>query len=331
MMFNITTSLPKEDVASLVQTCIAAANLTKDNKYFYDWDVCAEGFDHALITAAKRHDLASFRRLITNAPPGFSINTMTMAIIRLVNYIPVLEDVLLLPGTDVNTGLNVAVQFGKTSAVATLLKHPGIDPNTTDNDNWTPLHSAVTTDSVDIVSLLLAHRRTDVNAANAYTHKTALHYAVSHSTTRVMKVLLGHDGLDVRARDKKGKTPLHMAVGSTRITKINLLLADSRVDVNAADQYGFTPLHVTASFIEEHDVAVVAGLLLAAQGIDIEARTMTGQTPLHRAAFFDNVTLVNALLHAGADVNAVDMAGLTALDLARSNSSPRVQAILSAL
>ena len=73
-----------------------------------------------------------------------------------------------------------------------------------------------------------------------------------------------------------------------------------------------TPLMATATATDEGLGVAKAKVLLAA-GADPSGRNGQGMTPLQIAASRDNVEMVQLLLKAGADVNAVDNVGRTAL------------------
>ena len=103
-----------------------------------------------------------------------------------------------------------------------------------------------------------------------------------------------------RKTNADGHAPLHLAH-----------MADPKLDwklVNGADGQGRT-----AYF----SPAVVQTLVAA--GANVNVRAADGSTPLHAASAAGASSCVLALLHGGADVNAVDGSGRTALDLAGSD------------
>ncbi|KAL3492817.1 ankyrin repeat-containing domain protein [Aspergillus germanicus] len=90
---------------------------------------------------------------------------------------------------------------------------------------------------------------------------------------------------------------------------VDVLLKSQKVDVNAFSQRGTTPLFL-ASFNGDAKVAK----LLIDNGANVEARNKKGRTALHIAAKHDrNVEILFVLLNAGADLNGADHQGDTPL------------------
>ena len=76
--------------------------------------------------------------------------------------------------------------------------------------------------------------------------------------------------------------------------------------MNIADSQGFLPIHQAS--------AVPCARALLAHGADVLSRNAWGRTPLHQACERDvDVELLELFMSAGADVNATDDAGETAL------------------
>jgi ankyrin repeat protein len=98
----------------------------------------------------------------------------------------------------------------------------------------------------------------------------------------------------------------------------------SRVSAFAED--GWTPLHLAAFFGNLE----IAKELLRRDAV-IDARSRSGNvTPLQSACAGDHTLVASLLIAAGADVNARQDGGHTALDSARRNGNTEILALLSA-
>lgn len=118
-------------------------------------------------------------------------------------------------------------------------------------------------------------------------------------------------------------TLLHVAAKQNAINLAALLIAKG-ADVNSRDLYSCTPLHVAAQFAE---IAMVE--LLLAKGAETGAENFSGASPLHAALRSDSVEEMLALLiKAGADVEARDKGGKTALFIAVRYDLPAAALVL---
>jgi len=143
-------------------------------------------------------------------------------------------------------------------------------------------------------------------------------------------------GLLVTALDEYGRTPLRLACElSLQLPVIRLLLdafdafAKGDADVKrealvSADRLlGFSPLHAFADSPTAGQDALTE--LLARGGSEVlECRDARNRTPLHIAALASATaegSIYELLVSAGADVDALDEAGRTALELAHSTTS----------
>ncbi len=185
-----------------------------------------------------------------------------------------------------------------------------------------------------LISVLLQYGA-DVNAKNE-AKKTPLHLAVAqHKSGQARTAELLAFGADVNAIDVFGRTPIFEADptcagilveagaelemvdsidGQTIMhwkdgqlaaaVGLDVLLAHG-VHLNASDKVLQTPLHV----VRNEDFA----LALIAHGAAVNAVALDGSTPLHRATSRSMKRVVAELLQRGADVNARDLKGWTAL------------------
>jgi len=117
-----------------------------------------------------------------------------------------------------------------------------------------------------------------------------------------------------------GATALHVASAAHR-TDIVQMLIDLGADVRARNRRGAEPLHAAAigrpgdsSFDPKAQAATIASLIAA--GADPNATDISGVTALHRAVRTRSAAAVKTLINHGADVARKTKNGSTALRLA---------------
>ena len=240
---------------------------------------------------------------------------------------------------------------GGHEVVVYLLISEGADVNAKSENRLTPLHYAADYGHREIIELLLA-KGADVNAKDE-NRLTPLHYAAYGDHKEIVELLIAK-GADVNAKKKNGKTPLDMASGATAdllrthgghsgsihvsardgdLAGVQALL-DIGADVNAKDEEGWTPLHYSARNGHEEIVE-----LLISGGADVNVKDESEETAvgenvetaaiichhtghshggktIHVPARDGDLAVVQYLLDAGADVNAKDEHGWTALHYA---------------
>lgn len=191
----------------------------------------------------------------------------------------------------------------------------------------------------------------DVNAKDD-DGKTALMVAAYNieGKPEVARVLLEH-GADVNAKDSRGKTALIWATdGVHQAPEVVRVLLQHGADVNAKDKDGKTALEYARLFFHEdvanliiaHGVAnpsrqlvqdasrgsLEAVQLDLAHGADVNAKDKVGRTALMYAS--NNANLSRLLVEHRADVNAKDNDGETALMMAVQNRNMEVVNLLFA-
>ena len=122
--------------------------------------------------------------------------------------------------------------------VQTLLAR-GADPNARDEDERTPLFSAVLGGSVALLGLLL-ESKADVNARDSH-GMTALHIAAEEVLPAAASLLIAR-GADVNLQDNDGNTPLARAVQSARGRyEVVRVLVDAGAKDDVPNAAGETP------------------------------------------------------------------------------------------
>lgn len=141
---------------------------------------------------------------------------------------------------------------------------------------------------------------------------TPLHLAVIEKNIPMIKFLLSR-GANILAEDDLGKSPLQHAFDRCDFDVIRLMIKYSG-DVNARGQHGQTALHWASL---QSDIPTIDYLL--SLGADVNVRdTYDDFTPLHYVCLktlLFNDEVAKYLLKSGADVNAVDKAGNTPLNI----------------
>ncbi|HWB99744.1 MAG TPA: ankyrin repeat domain-containing protein, partial [Bryobacteraceae bacterium] len=254
----------------------------------------AEQSDLGFEQAIRRNDLASLRKLLkkgdVNAPQKYR-----------------------------TTPLVTAASFGSLEAFQMLLD-AGADVNARNDFGLTPLIAAA--GDRDKVRLLLA-KGADVNARSKLGRTPLMIAAATAGCSDIVELLIAK-GADVTAKDGMGTTALVAATDANETASVKLLLAKG-ADANGANFLGLTPLMAAAG----HNNLEVLKLLLA-RGANVHyttsqeaippvknGRIMLGSlTALHVAAPYGRPEILQALLDAGATVDAKDIRGMTPLMLA---------------
>ena len=132
-----------------------------------------------------------------------------------------------------------------------LLAQPDIDVN-----GPRPLHQACeTTDPSWSVPILLAHKDIDVNLALAdggsFGGFTPLHCAICFNKLDVVKLLLAHPRIDINKTNDDGESPLQYAVESERPQIVQLLLGMSGIDCTLKNDDGATAMDTAKELSEK--------------------------------------------------------------------------------
>ncbi|MDR2812557.1 MAG: ankyrin repeat domain-containing protein [Puniceicoccales bacterium] len=155
--------------------------------------------------------------------------------------------------------------------------------------------------------------------------QTPLHAAVRQNDLRAVAILLER-GAAVDAVDRNGLTPLHIAAEQGNLEIAELLL-EHGANVDAMDPANQTPLFKVLLRSNLWAYIELTELLLR-HGADVKVKDRYGRTLLHatvgdaKAAEDDNnynLVAIVWLVNRGADVDAIDLNGQRAEELARAN------------
>ncbi len=247
-----------------------------------------------------------------------------------------------------------AVQSGMTHAVREVLQRGHYDLSERDSQKQTALHIATIEGYYDIVDLLLKYRAEVDSRADE--DDTPLHWAARHGHVDIARLLV-ENGADLEARGTNQFTPLHWALFMGLLEPAEMLIA-AGADVTAKDRNGKTAVHLATQVdldevipklveggvdVNKEDIEGETALYLAmeyrcaktgkrlmALGAEVNSRGgMThGQVPLHSACRGGRRDHVEFLLEVGADVNARDNLGQTALHVSIISNKDVVQVLI---
>uniref|UniRef100_A0A6Q2Z252 Uncharacterized protein n=1 Tax=Esox lucius TaxID=8010 RepID=A0A6Q2Z252_ESOLU len=219
-------------------------------------------------------------------------------------------------GTDHIIGVGAAL--GREDCLTALLDH---EASCLCQDSWgrTPLHYAASQGHTDILASLLRATTRSQPLASLLDHDqyTPSHWAAYQGHEDCLEVLLEHKTCRNVIPEGNPFTPLHCALMNGHSGAAEMLLESSGVQmVNTRDTKGRTPLHAAACAED------VAGLqLVLRHGAEINAVDGTGRSALMVAADNGQSGTVAILLHrAKADLTLLDDNGNTALHLACSKA-----------
>ncbi len=139
---------------------------------------------------------------------------------------------------------------------------------------------------------------------------TLLEAVLAGDITALQRIL--SDGAEVNARDAEGVTLLMHAAHAGNLAMVKVLL-ESGADVNTRNAQGWSPLTKAVYNAEQkRGFADIVQVLIGA-GANIEAAIGYAVRPLMLAAGYGETAVVELLLQAGADVQARNEGGYTAL------------------
>ncbi|TRY94455.1 hypothetical protein DNTS_011375 [Danionella cerebrum] len=211
-------------------------------------------------------------------------------------------------------GLHVCMMYNAQDTAVVLLQN-GAAVNRKPNGK-TPLHVACTVSNADCVALLLEWGAR-VNSMSLSGH-TPLHYCIKSESLDCVKLLMLKGANLNMASEENQDTPLHMAARHG-IPELVAFYITHGATINALNGYMETPL-ITAVFwamdIRERtyssDHHLVCRILLDNHA-NVHSYEEDRKTSLHKACWNCDHVLIQMLLEAGANPNAMDINGCAAI------------------
>lgn len=227
---------------------------------------------------------------------------------------------------DINSSLIVAAKKGDTATVQSLLdKGANVNAKNKGFLNQTVLIVAVEKGHISIVKTLL-DKDADVNTKDFWGN-TALIEAAVKGHTDIVKLLLAK-GADINAKNLNGKSALMEAIakGHTEIVELLKKAGGNKHNTLAKIKDINSDLFLAAT---EGRIVTVETIL--DKGAEVNAKNSKGRTALMLAALNSHKDTVEILLNKGADVNIKNNEGMTALMYAAKKGLspvPTVQTLL---
>lgn len=146
-------------------------------------------------------------------------------------------------------------------------------------------------------------------------NRKLLNAAVSATRAREITTLISQ-GADVHAQNEWGLTPIMLAAQYNPAVVVTKALLEAGADLQEAEpKYRSNALHLAAN--KSSNPKVIETLL--AYGADLNARNYLGETALIMAVNSNpEARIISALLKAGADINARDYQGHSVLEYAKA-------------
>ncbi len=171
-----------------------------------------------------------------------------------------------------------------------LLVRRGADCEKPKPGGWTPLHLAVDL-QLDAAVAFLLDQGVDPNPVLTESQQTPLHLAAVKGYKPIVRMLIEHDGIDLSAADASADTPFHAAVAARQLEVVTMLLGSAGLDIDRPARDGNTALHIAIA-----DGYEDAANSLLHHGANINAKNEAGRTALHLAAERGSVSSIQLLL-----------------------------------
>ncbi|XP_076781930.1 ankyrin repeat and death domain-containing protein 1A isoform X2 [Arvicanthis niloticus] len=215
--------------------------------------------------------------------------------------------------------LLLSAWFGHLQIVQ-ILVNAGAKVHCESKDGLTLLHCAAQKGHVPVLAFVMEDLE-DVTLDHAdKLGRTAFHRAAEHGQLDALDFLVG-SGCDHSVKDKGGNTALHLAATQGHVDVLQRLV-DIGLDLEEQNTEGLTALHAATEGIHTNCV-----MLLLRAGSNVNALTQKRLSCLHYAALSGSEDMSRALIEAGGCTNVADK-GTTPLHLAVKHNFPGLVQLL---
>uniref|UniRef100_A0A4W5JL07 Ankyrin repeat and SOCS box containing 2a, tandem duplicate 1 n=1 Tax=Hucho hucho TaxID=62062 RepID=A0A4W5JL07_9TELE len=187
-----------------------------------------------------------------------------------------------------------ACEMDNAEIVAMLLNH-GAVVNKQSIQGWTALIEAVSRNNMEICEMLVQNGA-KLSSTNMY-GITPLSTAAQSGHVETLRFLIKH-GADINSEASDGSTALYEAAKNGHEDIVEILLSQ-KADANKVGKKGLLPLHIAA---QQGNYGIVSLLIKATSKSRVKR---SGVSPLHLAAECNWDEVLEVLIEAGYDVNAM--------------------------
>ncbi|MDR2807028.1 MAG: ankyrin repeat domain-containing protein [Puniceicoccales bacterium] len=220
--------------------------------------------------------------------------------------------------------------------VELLLQHPMMKIDIQNNNGDTPLHSAIKSNNLNIVEILLAsgaridirnlENQTASDLANNTNTKSEITALVNTQIKRQQRTQKLFNLID-NGEFHNGKFQKYKELDNDKFEKCEKLIANG-VNINARDKNNKNNTLLLKAV--SNGCADIVDLLLQYSGIEINVQNKDGDTPLHLAMRNSISQIVELLLQRpGINVNILNKDGDTPLHVAIRNNKPEIIELFS--
>ncbi|XP_065346452.1 putative ankyrin repeat protein RF_0381 [Cloeon dipterum] len=176
----------------------------------------------------------------------------------------------------------------------------GLDLNKMDKFLYTPLHVALINQNIEVAEEMVKFGA-DFRVKSG--HFNLLHYSVIGNELKSVQFLHSKDPELVKELTLLRENALHLAAKHADREMCKFLCEEAGVNPFSSNEMNNNVLHLAAAN-EKHGAELVE-YFATEKGVDVHQRNVSLETPLHHALDRENLGVAEALLRAGASINAL--------------------------